>query len=109
MSDKPKTLKVIHAAVKSKDGWIFFGKSHAHCFGKAHYLKVKMSQKACDQGFLLNNGEYVERPEAAEIAFGNGQTKKFLKILFSENLWHPDLGGIHEYDEIEGYIKKEVL
>lgn len=99
-----ENLRVIHAAVKSKDGRIFFGKSHAECFGKAHYLKVKMSQKACDQGFLLSNGEYAERPLAAEIALKAGQLDGDVKILFSEDLWSPSHGGKFKYDTIEGYV-----
>lgn len=115
-----------HAAVKSKEGWIFFGKCHADCFHKAHHINVKMSQKAEDQGFLTNLGRYVQRGEGYQIAIDAGQiierkseldpdlfdtgTGTRSKILFSEDLWSAAYYGMHRYCEINGYIKtKEIV
>lgn len=95
--------KIKHAAVKSKEGWIFIGKCHADCFHKAYNIKVKMSGKACDQGFVTSLGRYVERPEAAEIAKKAEQISGEDNILFSELLWSPTDCGIHQYCDIEGY------
>lgn len=94
-----------HAAVKSLDGFIFIGKSHADCFHKASHVKVKMSQKADDQGFLTSHGRYVYRGEAARIAVASGQVGSSIKILFSEELWSPTDNGKHVYDEIKGYVE----
>lgn len=93
-----------HAAVKSVDGWIFLGKSHAECFGKAHYIGIKMSKKADDQGFVTSEGRFVSRGEAAVIAIDADQVDRDIKILFSEDLWSRQEGGFHNYDEIKGYV-----
>lgn len=103
-----ETIK--HAAVKSEAGWIFIGKCHADCFHKAHHIKIKMSQKADDQGFITSRGRYVFRGEAAKIAFKSGQTLDDKKILFSEDLWsrHEESNGRYDHDEITGYYLRKV-
>ena len=39
------------------------------------------------QGFLTNTGRFVDRVEAAQIAYTSGQTKSLVKLLMSEDLW----------------------
>lgn len=39
------------------------------------------------QGFLTNDNRFIERAEAAEIAFKSGQIKVEKKYLFSEDVW----------------------
>lgn len=39
------------------------------------------------QGFLTNKNRFVDREEAAQIAFDAGQTETLLKRLFSEDLY----------------------
>lgn len=95
-----------HAAVKSKCGNIFIGKCHADCFGKGFESGFKMSSKACDQGFITSHGRYVERPEAARIAFSSDQIEKCTPALFSEDLWSNEENGKYDHDEIKGYILK---
>lgn len=114
-----------HAAVKTVDGQIFFGKQHADCFMKAHYMKIKMSSKANDQGFMTSFGRYVNRKEGAEIAlkagqidprpvqteddpFGASDGQVKTNILFSEDLWCPAYNGKHYHCELKGYLLKEV-
>ena len=41
----------------------------------------------CEQGFLTNDNRFVERAEAAEIAFKSGQIKVEKTYLFSEDVW----------------------
>lgn len=96
-----------HAAVKSVDGQIFMAKQHADCFGKAHYIKVKLSSKAEDQGFVTNKGRYLTRGEAAKLALESGQIDKVTPILFSEDLWCPTYEGKYDYDHIKGYLLRE--
>lgn len=103
MSDV-ETIK--HAAVKSEDGWIFIGKCHADCFHKAHHIKVKMSQKADDQGFVTSLGRYARRGAAAQIARRAGQIDKPTQLLFSEDLWSDMYSGKYDYCEIKGYVLK---
>ena len=40
-----------------------------------------------EQGFLTNDNRFVERAEAAEIAFKSGQIKTEKTYLFSEDVW----------------------
>ncbi len=96
-----------HASVKSINGWILIGKCHGDCFHKAHAIGVKMSPKAIDQGFVTNQGRFIDRHEGAEIAFKNNQINEPTKALFSEDLWCPAYEGKHTYSEIEGYIPRE--
>lgn len=102
MSDE----RILHAAVKTESGQIIFGKQHADCFAKAHYMNIKMSKKREDQGFLTSNGRYVDRVKGAQIAFDSGQTDRHEKILFSENLWCDLYNAKHVYDELRGYVLK---
>ena len=96
-----------HAAVKSVDGWIFFGKCHADCFHKAHHLGIRMSQKTDDQGFLTSFGRYVPRGEAARIAHEAGQVADDCGgLLFSEDLWSKEYNGKFNYCEIKGYYEE---
>lgn len=96
-----------HAAVKSKDGQIFFGKNHADCFHKAHHMKIKMSSDPYDQGFLTSIGRYVNRFEGAKIAFAAGQIDDETSRLFSEHLWCEVYRAKHDYDQIKGYVLRE--
>jgi hypothetical protein len=39
------------------------------------------------QGFLTSRNRFVDRKEAGEIAFANGQTNELKKYLYSEDLY----------------------
>lgn len=95
---------ILHAAVKSADGRIFFGKSHADCFHKALAMNTRMSSKADDQGFLTSKGNYLIRSEAAKLAFERGQIDRKTGYLFSEDMWSDEYKGKYHHDEIEGYV-----
>jgi hypothetical protein len=76
-------------------------------FHQAHHLKIPMSQKADDQGFLTNLDRYVNRIEAAKIAINAGQVNDSIKILFSEDLWNEPDGGRYDYCELNGYMSRK--
>jgi len=95
--------RILHAAIKSESGWIIFGKSHTDCFYKAYWLNIKTSIKGEDRGFLTNRGRFVGRKEAAKIALAASQIKNPTDILFSEELWSIEYGGMQSYCEIAGY------
>lgn len=94
-----------HAAVRSIHSWIFIGKCHADCFYKMKHTGVEASKKSYDQGFVTNKGRYVDRADAAKIAFEAGQIETEESYLISEMLWHQNDNGKYEYSEIEGYYK----
>lgn len=94
-----------HAAVKAKNGMILLGKCHADCFHQGSSIGLEMCSKADHQGFFTNLGRYVDRKEAARIAFEAGQVDKNLMYLFSEDLWSPEENGQFQYDSVKGYFK----
>ncbi len=94
-----------HAAIKTSDGEIVTGKSHAHAYEKA--LPKKFGTSPGDQGFVTNTGRYVGREEGGKIALASGQIVKETNFLFSEDLWDIGYEGIHDYSEAEGYYINE--
>lgn len=99
--------RIIHAAVKSEIGIkIFFGKCHADCFYKGQNMGIRMSGKAEYQGFLTNKGRYLNRSEAAKVAFEQGQISRPTSHLISEDLWSHQYNGKYNHDEIKGYVLK---
>jgi hypothetical protein len=105
---KVRLERISHAACISESGWIFIGKCHADCLHKMHHVSVKYGKGADKQGFITNEGRYVQRGEAAKIALSAGQIDFPTTLLFSENLWDSvNDNGKYDYDEIKGYIEKE--
>jgi len=78
-------MKIKCAAIKTKDVRVFEGKNHAICFEQIRKHNIELC-KHCIQGFITECGKFVDRYEAAEIAFKAGQTKKLESPLFSEDL-----------------------
>lgn len=50
-------------------------------------LRGENSVGQYEQGFLTNDNRFVERAEAAKIAFKSGQIKIEKTYLFSEDVW----------------------
>ena len=79
-------MKIKCAAIRSKaDGRIFEGRSHAVCF-QAMVDAGVIKRQENEQGFVTDTGKFVDRYEAAEIAYKASQTKKLESPLFSEDL-----------------------
>lgn len=73
------------AAIRDKrDGTVFTGKRHGDIFAKA---RPPGSLKYGEQGFITDKGKFVDREEAARIAFECGQISEKKKELFSEDLY----------------------
>lgn len=105
-----KEIEVIkHAAIKTKDNWIFIGKCHGDCFEKSMNINKTPCSKAESQGFVTSFGRYVNREEAAKIASTVMKACAVGGVLISEDLWHEEYGGCYDYSEIEGYILKEQI
>lgn len=53
-----------------------------------HKLGIKHAY-CREQGFIKENGDYIDRIEGAKLALENGQTKKLIAPpnLYSEDLW----------------------
>jgi hypothetical protein len=97
--------RITHAAIKAIDDSVVLGKSHADCFEKSRELGIDISKKARDQGFQTNCREFVDREEAARIAFICDQIGCPVGVLFSEDLWSKSHGGKYDYDEQSGYVQ----
>lgn len=96
-----------HAAIRTKDNWIFIGKCHADCFHKAQNVgkEKELSNKVEDQGFVTSKGRFVDRKIAAKIALRSKQREKVTgMVLCSEDLWSHEHGGQFSHDEIKGYF-----
>lgn len=100
-------ITIKHAAVKDKNGKVYKGKSHADCF---YQIPKELSVSLADyQGFLTNQGQFVSRQAAAEIALNANQIDYKTTLLFSENLWSQTDGGKYDYDISLGYYLKNIF
>ena len=80
-------MKIKCAAIRTKTGQIFEGRSHADCYQALKEAGIDpQTSRKCDQGFVTNAGVFVDRYKAAEIAHRAGQTKKLESPLLSEDL-----------------------
>jgi len=86
--------KISHAALLIK------GMHHAICFEK-----MARQDKTIVQGFVTNEGRFVDRKKAYQIALLSGQIEPINggpKILLSEDLWRDNY---YLYDKKNGYYK----
>lgn len=91
-NEKLPLVKIIASAVKYDDLIFVLPKParHYQIIHKMHSLGLPNESKRC-QGFILDNGIFVNRKEAMIIAIQNGQVDENRTItkedLFSEDLW----------------------
>ena len=78
--------KIICAAIKMKNGRIYTGKRHNNCLELANIAGEKTPIVGV-QGFMTDAGRFVDRNEAANIAFESKQTIEFMGTLYSEDLY----------------------
>ena len=100
------TETIQHAAVKI-DGVITTGKSHSECIRQ--HFEAGRNPGSSGQGFVTSNGRFVNREEAAVIAYDANQIDSHRQGigLISEMLWDARDGGKHNYDSKTGYILKD--
>ena len=88
--------KIIASAIKvcpkdSEYPLIVCGKRHCNCFEIIWNSKIEYDKSTCEQGFLTNQNQFVDRREAMHIAWDYGQIDDKIyqpgKELFSEDLW----------------------
>lgn len=81
--------KYAHQPFNIESGVVVCGLRHCNCYGVLAGLvgesyDVKLTH---NQGFLTSKNRFVDRKEAAEIAFKIKQITFETKGLFSEDLW----------------------
>lgn len=78
-------MRVIAAAVMV-DGKVYRGTRHGECI-KIAVLNGAKRVNQDQQGFLTDSGEYVNREDAARLAFQCGQIATPKRKLYSEDVW----------------------
>lgn len=80
--------------INCESGIVILGHRHGQCIQTLLSLKgLRTVTYAPDgagnhvQGFLTSKNRFVNRKEAAQIAFDTGQTKDLKGLLFSEDLY----------------------
>lgn len=68
-------------------GFVVCGRRHHDCFGIICSTGFEFKKYKHIQGFITTNNLFVDRKEAAKIAFEAGQTDTLKKSLFSEDLY----------------------
>lgn len=86
----PAILKLTSCAI-IKDGTIHSGcKTHYDLRSKLNYEDPYKSDPDDIEGFMTSNGSFVDRTEAARIAYISDQTHGYLNKLQSDQVlwWH---------------------
>ena len=69
---------------------VMCGKRHCDIFEKMHNLNISYDKTTAIQGFMTSVNRFVNRYEAADIAFMSGQIKGRVNCLYSEDIWPPE-------------------
>lgn len=83
--------KHVHQPVNIETGLVVCGRRHHNCFATLAIIsddklqKLNLRKKST-QGFITNTDRFVDRIEAAKIAFNAAQSK-LTDTLFSEDLY----------------------
>lgn len=81
---------IICAAIKVlTDGYVVRGHRHADCFRTIReYEKYKgLTHTQLHQGFVTSKNRFVDRYEAHDIHFSNGDPRSGSRVLYSEDLY----------------------
>jgi hypothetical protein len=80
--------KWAHQPKNIDKGLVICGRRHHNCFvGLNEILGPGRDKSKVIQGFMTNKDRFVDRQEAAKIAYECGQTKKNEETLLSECLY----------------------
>lgn len=79
----------VHKPTNVDRGVVLSGIGHAHCINQMHVLTGKKNSNVGQyvDGFLTNKNRFVDRYQAAKIAYESGQIPKPVSRLFSEDLF----------------------
>jgi hypothetical protein len=97
-----------HAAIRTSENIIVFDKTHADCFKKLYKLNALLTDDDI-QGFFTSYHRFVDREEAAMVAYKSFQIDFYEEKLplTSEDLWSLQYNGKFDYDPVKGYILKK--
>jgi len=77
---------MIKSAAIKQNGKIYTGRMHGEIIYDMVLIDGVKPPIDGEQGFITDDGKFVDRKEAAKIAFECGQTKKQLDFLYSDEL-----------------------
>ena len=86
-------MHIVSSAIKFRETtnspywYVICGKRHCDCFETMFNYKIVYDKLSHVQGFLTDTNQFVDRYEAAEIAFNAKQISEPLSILYSEDVW----------------------
>ena len=86
-------MKIVSAAIKfcmsDEPNYyhILTGCRHCDVFELMFNLGIKYDRETHVQGFLTDDNRFLDRYDAAHVAYENGQTDKLCLPLFSEDMW----------------------
>ena len=86
----PNVITVEKAAILTRSGVVWSvarPKRHKHVFDLICKKPWRTTRLDVIEGFILSDGRFVDRKEAAEIAYRAGQIQKPCRMLYSEHLW----------------------
>lgn len=79
---------ILCAAIRLKFSRVLIcGHRHGDCYATLEHLNKKVNLTFSRQGFLTSRNRFVNRKEAAKIAFKAKQIQKETDILISEDLY----------------------
>ncbi len=85
--------KIVSAAIKispmenSNYPMVLTAKRHCDIYEYLHNYHIAFDRTNCTEGFMTDADQFVDRYEAAAMAYDAGQTDEQLNILYSEDLW----------------------
>ena len=68
-------------------GLTIYGRGHHQCYHIAFLISKDLKKLHHEEGFLTSHDRFVDRAEAASIAFLAGQVMTYKRKLFSEDIW----------------------
>lgn len=89
---------IITLAAIGKNGIVYTGKRHAYILNDNR--RPKGFLKDGTQGFITDEGEFVNREQAAIIAFECGQIDTLKKELFSEDIIEVTKEDVDNYNKM---------
>lgn len=84
-NNKLRIIYITDAAIRGVNQ-IFIGRRHCHIIREMVHAGEPIPITG-EQGFINNKGQFINRTEAAKVAFIAGQIKTPKPTLFSEDVW----------------------
>lgn len=85
--DNKADIEHPHQPKNITSGFVLCGRRHHNCFATASILGFNRLGIQITQGFLTNEDRFLNREDAAKVAYYSGQIEELENSLMSEMLW----------------------